>query len=98
MNRTIGIIGLSVVLATLLVGIAAAQGTLVSPGYYQANEAGSCHGVFGSYFGTVIGGLGNLISSLEPATGNLGTGTANSNPLYCSYTGQELTSPWHPVP
>ena len=98
MNRTLSIIGIGAVLATLLVGIVGAQGTLQSSGYNQASEAGSCHGVFGSYFGTVIGGLGSSISSLEPATGNLGTGTGNSNPYYCSYTGDTLTTPWHPTP
>ncbi|MCL5786777.1 MAG: hypothetical protein M1520_01070 [Candidatus Marsarchaeota archaeon] len=96
MNKTTAI-GISVLAITMLFSMVSAQGTLQSPGYNQANEAGTCHGVFGSYFGTIIGGLGSLISSFEPATGNLGTGTSNSNPYYCSFTGETLTSPWHPV-
>ncbi len=95
MNKLIAI-GIAATV-TMLMGIVAAQGTLSSPGYSQANVAGTCHGVFGSYMGTVLDGLG-YISMLEPATGNLGTGTVNSNPYYCAFTGSSVTTPWHPVP
>ncbi len=84
MDRTLSIIGISAVLATLLVGIAGAQGTLQSPGYGQSNVNGACRGVFGSYFGTVVGGLG-YISTIAPLGDQ--TGANNANGEGCPYLG-----------
>ena len=46
------------ILAVALIGPA--------PGFYQANPVGSCHGVFGNYFGTILNPFGSLISSEAP--------------------------------
>ena len=54
------------------------------PGYYSANQVGSCHGVFGNYFGTVLRPFGAIVSSEAPVGQSAGQYNAVGS---CPYQG-----------
>lgn len=68
-------------------GAAVAQGVpapVTSPGFSQASTVGSCHGVFGDYFGGVLSSDPAYFSSLAP----LGNQTGQNNAVgSCPYQG-----------
>ncbi len=85
MNRTLSIIGISAVLATLLIGIAGATGT----NQYTSGTAspeGLCHGAFGNTNGNFSWvsnqpayGYPNLNSPLTAGSGQGGIGLTGNN-------------------
>lgn len=54
-----------------------------SPGFTSASYAGSCHGVFGDYFGIILSSSGTGFSTLAP----VGSDSGQDNAFGCPYAG-----------
>ena len=67
--------------------LAATMPTTSAPGISSASLTGSCHGVFGDYFGGVLSSTPDYFSSQAPI-GNEG-GEDNSTGGGCPYTGTD---------
>lgn len=77
-----------IVSGSLLLGSGAAFATTMpagpAPGYANASTTGSCHGVFGDYFGGVASQSGTGFSSMAP----MGNAVGQSNAVgSCPYNG-----------
>lgn len=84
--RMAAAVGAACLSVTVTAGIAAAQTMPAgpAPGYHQASSVGSCHGIFGDYFGTLLSSTPGGFSSLAPLRNTNGKNNAVGS---CPYQG-----------
>ena len=89
-GRLAGAVGAACLGLGATAGVAMAQSMPAgpAPGYYQANTAGSCHGVFSDYFGVLLSSAPGGFSSMAPLGNEVGEDNSVGT---CPYTGDGST-------